>query len=83
LIRLFGDTICFQEPGIDMRKIRLFDTKPAASRAATVQACYHGPLASVLSDAGTVFRRVEWTTISTAEQQRLARGPVAAQFRFR
>ncbi|HEX4611418.1 MAG TPA: VOC family protein [Urbifossiella sp.] len=80
---LFGDIICFQTPGIDMRKIRLHGIKPGGTDGAGAEVRYRGPLASVESDTGVVFPRGVWVGIPADEGRRLRQGPAGGQFEFR
>ncbi|WP_020474280.1 VOC family protein [Zavarzinella formosa] len=80
---LFGDIICFQAPGVDMRKIRLFGTKPTADATdMSFDVCYRGPLAEVETDDGIIFRRGETRRVIADVCRRLMSGPAAGQFSY-
>lgn len=78
---MFGDIICFQVPGVDVRKVQPHRTKPGPVAAGgEVEVCYRGPLAEVETDGGVVFRRGIPVRVPVDLWGRLKDGPAGNQF---
>ena len=71
----------FTIDGVPMREMIVTGRKPAAAaEAATHQAVYLGPLASVSDDFGNVFEKGAFTRLNGRDWQALAKGPMASHF---
>jgi hypothetical protein len=78
-----GDIKCIKIDGVELRKVRLHGTKPAADAPGTGYAVsYRGPFEEVEIDAGLVFRRGETVPVSAGLWRALKQGPAAAQLAF-
>src|SRR5262249_52661830 len=61
--------------GVQLRELRIVARRPGARAAAmTHEAIYLGPMAQVVDDAGTIFRRGVATPIDTPARERLGNG---------
>jgi catechol 2,3-dioxygenase-like lactoylglutathione lyase family enzyme len=78
-----GDIHCFSVDGVELRELLLQGLKPAA--AVETWACpvmYKGPLAQVVDEDGTEFRRGVRVLVKAAQAERLRKGQAADQFAY-
>jgi catechol 2,3-dioxygenase-like lactoylglutathione lyase family enzyme len=73
----------FVVDGVGFREVRVVAKKPAARGANTFEAVYLGPMAQVVDDAGTIFRKGVATPIDAHARERLAHGPMRNDFVLR
>jgi catechol 2,3-dioxygenase-like lactoylglutathione lyase family enzyme len=74
----------FVVDGVSFRELRIVAKKPAVRGAAkTYEAIYLGPMAQVVDDCGTIFRRGVATPIDAQAFERLAHGGMNKDFALR
>ena len=69
--------------GVSFRELRIVARKPAARGANTHEAIYLGPMAQVVDDVGTIFRKGVVTPIDVHARDRLANGAMKNDFALR
>jgi hypothetical protein len=78
-----GDIHCFQANGVELRQMRLTALRePVLSTQGTARVLYKGPMAEVMDDDGTLFRRGEPIEMPLRKREVLRNGPAASHFVF-
>jgi catechol 2,3-dioxygenase-like lactoylglutathione lyase family enzyme len=78
-----GDIKCIKADGVQLRKFRLYGTKPAKAGSKSDYAIsYRGPFEKIEADDGMVFERGKTYSVSASNWQTLKQGPAAKQFVF-
>jgi catechol 2,3-dioxygenase-like lactoylglutathione lyase family enzyme len=79
----FGDIHCFQVNGVELRQMRLTALRePELSTQGTARVLYKGPLAEVMDEDGTLFRRGEPIDVPLWKREILRRELAASDFVF-
>ena len=73
----------FVVDGVAFRELCVAARKPAARGALTCEAVYLGPMAQIVDDSGTIFRKGAPTPIDARARERLANGPMKNDFVLR
>ena len=73
----------FVVDGVAFRELRVVARKPAERGAHAHEAVYLGPMAQVVDDFGTIFRKGVATPIDAHSRDRLANGPMKNDFVLR
>jgi catechol 2,3-dioxygenase-like lactoylglutathione lyase family enzyme len=82
-IEKLSSSAYFVVDGVAFRELRIAARKPAALGANTCEAVYLGPMAQIVDDNGTVFRKGVATPIDAHARERLANGPMKNSFALR
>ena len=73
----------FVVDGVACRELRVVARKPAARGANIYEAVYLGPMAQIVDDNGTIFRKGVPTPIDASARERLASGAMKNDFALR
>lgn len=78
-----GDIKCIKADGVQLRKFRLYGTKPAAvAPVAGYAVSYRGPFEQIETDDGYIFQRGATVDVTPSVWETLRRGPAQKQFVF-
>ena len=82
-IEKLSSSAYFVVDGVACRELRVVARKPAARGANIYEAVYLGPMAQIVDDNGTIFRKGVPTPIDASARERLASGAMKNDFALR